>query len=149
MRKKFLKLKPKSSYEAFTSYVKLSSVVAKDFVLSKAFKVPKRVWQQLPQVQPRPDKEAEVKSDASAGASPKPLEGEQSAAVPEPSQEEQVSEFERLRLGQIQCNRAQLALLGLGESAPIVSGDAPKAASKARPRPGRNDGPLRRSARLQ
>ena len=68
--------------------------------------------------------------------------------VPEPSQEEQVSEFERLRLGQIQRNRAQLALLGLGESAPIVSGDAPKAASKARPRPGRNDGPLRRSARL-
>ena len=43
---------PKATYQAFTSFVKVATVVARDFSLTKQYTVPAKVWKTLPELKP-------------------------------------------------------------------------------------------------
>ena len=95
-------------------------------MLSKAFKVPARVWTLLPELQPRadPDPDPAPHVDDQRGGAPD---------SPESPEHVNLSEYEIRRRANIEANNAQLAMFGLGASAAGASEGAPRALSKARP----------------
>ena len=103
--------------------MQLSCVVAAGFGLNKTFRVPAQVWKQLPELQPRPDPEHH---DDDPAPDPAPLSDEHGAAPKPPSEDVELSDFEKRRLANIANNQAQLAMLGLGASAAGASEAAPQ-----------------------
>ena len=87
--------------------MQLSCVVAAGFGLNKTFRVPAQVWKQLPELQPRPDPEHH---DDDPAPDPAPLSDEHGAATKPPSEDVELSDFEKRRLANIANNQAHSSL---------------------------------------
>ena len=101
----------------------------------------------MPELQHRPEPEDDEKEPDLAA-----LADDQGGAVPESPKRISLSDYERQRLANIEENRAQLAMLGLGASEAGASEGASKVVAKARPSRGAaasadNKVELRRSGR--
>jgi len=102
--KEIFTTKPVRRYEAYTSHVPISSVVARGFTLNSGGKVPKKVWDTLP---PLPPEEPQPESPTSEG------ESEEVDVDLTEQGEQMLSPFEQHRLNNIAENERMLQQLGL------------------------------------
>ena len=135
---------PKATYQAFTSFVKVATVVARDFSLTKQYTVPAKVWKTLPELKPRPLPPPSISDEAD--------EKKASAAedIEQPESNLQISDYELSCLDNIKANNQELERLGFW--GPDVRGRG--GGHRGGGRRGHKSGvsstaPVRTSARLQ
>ncbi len=155
--KEIFTLNPRPSFEAFESFVKIETVVARDFSLTKQHKIPAKIFKSLPTlpppstVSPGADEFVDLRGPLGEGRQNEADDNEVLRIEQQESEMPQSSDYELMRQENLRANRAEFGRLfpqeDVGEARAKRRGGGHRGARGRQA--GHTDLPVRASARLR